>query len=43
MQMCAQRSPVIFNIFMNDVFWTIRDGELFNYADNNSVGLLNPS
>ena len=29
--------PVIFNIFMNDVFCAIKDGFLFNYADDNTV------
>mgnify|MGYP000745461007 FL=1 len=29
--------PVIFNIFMNDIFCCIKDGILFNYADDNTV------
>ena len=29
--------PTIFNIFMNDVFCAIKDGTLYNYADDNSV------
>lgn len=29
--------PVIFNLFVNDIFTEIRDGKIFNYADDNSV------
>jgi hypothetical protein len=29
--------PIAFNIFMNDVFCAIKDGILFNYADDNTV------
>lgn len=29
--------PVLFNVFMNDIFCAIKDGILFNYADDNTV------
>ena len=29
--------PILFNIFMNDIFCAIKDGMLFNYADDNTV------
>ena len=29
--------PIIFNLFINDIFSTIKDGLLFNYADDNSI------
>ena len=29
--------PIIFNLFINDIFSVIRDGQLYNYADDNSV------
>ena len=29
--------PIIFNIFMNDIFCAIKDGFVYNYADDNSV------
>ena len=28
--------PLIFNIFMNDLFYFVKQGNLFNYADDNS-------
>ena len=31
--------PLIFNIFMNDLFYFVKRGHLFNYADNNSVSV----
>ena len=29
--------PIVFNIYMNDIFTNINDGILFNYADDNSI------
>ena len=29
--------PLIFNIFINDIFYFIQDGNLYNYADDNWV------
>lgn len=29
--------PIIFNVFINDVFLAIKDGLLFNYADDNTI------
>ena len=31
--------PLIFNIFMNDLFYFVKRGNLFNYADDNSVSV----
>ena len=33
--------PLIFNIFMNDLFYFVKSGNLFNYADDNSVSVNN--
>ena len=33
--------PLIFNIFMNDLFYFVKSGSLFNYADDNSVSVNN--
>ena len=32
---------LIFNIFMNDLFYFVKGGNLFNYADDNSVSVNN--
>ena len=37
--------PLLFNIFINDIFYFVKDGALYNYADDNTlsyshVGLL---
>ena len=29
--------PLIFNIFINDIFYVIQDGNMYNYADDNWV------
>ena len=29
--------PIIFNVFTNDIFTSVNEGTLFNYADDNSV------
>ena len=29
--------PIIFNIFINDLFLFVEDADLFNYADDNSL------
>ena len=34
--------PIIFNVFTNDIFTSVKEGTLFNYADDNSV-LVNGS
>ena len=31
--------PLIFNIFMNDIFYFIKNANLYNYADDNSVSV----
>ena len=31
--------PLIFNIFMNDLFYFVKQGNQFNYADDNSVSV----
>ena len=33
--------PLIFNIFMNDLFYFEKSGNLFNYAGDNSVSVNN--
>ena len=34
--------PVIFNIFLNDIFYFIEKGKLFNYADDNTLSFSHP-
>ena len=29
--------PLIFNVFMNDTFYFVKNANLFNYADDNAV------
>ena len=29
--------PMLFNIFLNDIFYFINNGNLFNYADDNTL------
>jgi retron-type reverse transcriptase len=29
--------PVLFNIFINDIFYFIQDSSLYNYADDNTL------
>lgn len=29
--------PVLFNIFLNDIFHFVTDSDLYNYADDNTV------
>ena len=31
--------PLIFNIFMNDLFYFVKHANLFNYADDNFVSV----
>ena len=31
--------PLIFNIFMNDIFYLVKNANLYNYADDNSVSV----
>ena len=31
--------PLIFNIFMNDLFYFVKQGSMYNYADDNSVSV----
>ena len=33
--------PLIFNIFIIDLFYFVKSGNLFNYADDNSVSVNN--
>ena len=32
----------IFNIFLNDIFYFIKEGKLFNYADDNTLSFSHP-
>ena len=34
--------PLLFNIFLNDVFYFIKEGKLFNYADDNTCPFRPP-
>ena len=29
--------PILFNIFLNDIFYFIHNSELYNYADDNTL------
>ena len=35
--------PILFNIFINDLFLSIKDADLFNYADDNSLSTCTKS
>ena len=35
--------PTLFNVFINDVFYTMKDKLLYNYADDNTVTCISPS
>ena len=34
--------PLIFNIFLNDIFYFIEKGKLLNYADDNTLSFSHP-
>jgi retron-type reverse transcriptase len=34
--------PVLFNIFINDIFYFISDSSLYNYADDNTLSFGSP-
>ena len=34
--------PLLFNIFLNDIFYFIKEGKLFNYADDNTLSFAHP-
>ena len=38
---CSKLGPLIFYIFVNDLFYSVESGNLFNYADDNSVSVNN--
>ena len=31
--------PLIFNIFLNDLFYFVKEGNVYNYADDNSISV----
>ena len=35
--------PLIFNIFINDIFHVIIQGTLYNYADDNTLSFIDKS
>ena len=32
--------PLIFNIFLNDLFYFVKEGNMYNYADDNSISVI---
>ena len=34
--------PILFNIFINDIFYFIEHGTLYNYADDNTLSMSSP-
>lgn len=32
--------PLLFNIFLNDIFYTVKDSKLYNYADDNTLSFF---
>ena len=34
--------PLLFNIFLNDIFYFIKESKLFNYADDNTLSFSHP-
>ena len=35
--------PLLFNVFLNDIFYFLTQGSLFNYADDNTLSFCSPS
>jgi hypothetical protein len=35
--------PLLFNIFINDIFYTIKESNLYNYADDNTLSYSHPN
>jgi hypothetical protein len=33
--------PLLFNVFINDIFYFVKKGTLYNYADDNNHGVGN--
>ena len=31
--------PLLFNIFLNDIFYSLTEGSLFNFADDNTISV----
>ena len=34
--------PLLFNVFINDIFYFIEHGTLYNYADDNTISFSSP-
>ena len=34
--------PLLFNIFLNEIFYFIKEGKIFNYADDNTLSFSHP-
>ena len=32
--------PILFNVFINDIFYFIKHGKLYNYADDNTLSFF---
>ena len=35
--------PLLFNVFINDIFYCIQKGTLYNYADDNTLSFISPN
>ena len=35
--------PLLFNVFINDIFYFIQKGTLYNYADDNTLSIYSPN
>ena len=35
--------PLMFNIFINDLFWNLQNSQMFNYADDNTLSVSSTS
>ena len=33
-------SPILFNIFLNDLLMTLKNSEIYNFADDNAISLI---
>jgi hypothetical protein len=38
----GQSWPLLFNVFINDIFYFVKKGTLYNYADDNTLSYGHP-